>query len=101
MLFNKMAATTWFYLRSYFCFRKHANSNNCFTCGFDIGPFADVTAAAEVLYQPHVLEVVAFTGVPANDTTGTTEIVALTGVSEVLKIAYVPKVLAVAAQPPI
>ena len=69
MLFTKMAATTRFYLHSYFCFQKHAEFNNDFTCGFDVGPNAAVTAVAEVLHQPHVPEVIAVFGVPTDPTT--------------------------------
>ena len=49
-----MVVTTGFYLHTYFCFEKHANLNNIFTFGFDVGPTATVTAVSEVLYQPHV-----------------------------------------------
>ena len=84
MLFNKMTATTGFYLHPYFCFRKYANSNNGFTCGCDVGPVATVNAVAEVLHQPHVPEVIAVVGVPA--TVITTEVVAVTDVPELLEV---------------
>ena len=54
ILITKMATITGFYLHPYFCFRKHANSNNGFTCGFDIAPVLAAPAVAEILYQPHV-----------------------------------------------
>ena len=97
ILCTKMVATNRLYLHPYFCFRKHADSNNGFTCGFDIGPTAAIKATAEVLYQSHVPVVIAILGVPVNSTTGTTEIIAITGVPEVLKVAHVPTVLAVTA----
>ena len=99
MLFTKMTATTGFYLHPYFCFRKHANSNNGFTCGFDVGPVAAVTAVAEVLHRPHVSEVIAIVGVAVTPTAP--EFVAVTGVPEVLNVAHVPAVLAVSAIGPV
>ena len=68
-------------------------------CGFDIGPVAALTVVAEVLYQPHVPEVIAVVGVAA--TTTTAEVVVVTGVPKVLEVLAVPEVLAVTSQPPI
>ena len=65
MLFTKMAAITKFYLYPYFCFRKYANSDFGFTCGFDVGPVAAVTAISEVLHRPHVPAVLAVAHIPA------------------------------------
>ena len=100
MLFTKMADTTGFYLHSYSCFQKHANSNNGFTCGFDAGPTAAVTAVVEVLHQPHVPEFIAVVGVSTDPTTGAAEIIAITGVPKVFEVTYVPVVLAVPAIDP-
>ena len=88
-----------FYLHPYFCFRKHANSNNGFTYGLDIGPVTAVTTVAEILYQSHVPKVIAVVGVAATATTA--EAVSITGVPKVLEVLAVPKVLVVSAQPPI
>ena len=97
-----MVATTGFYLYPYFCFQKHANSNNGLSCGFDIGPVTTVTAVAEVLHQPHVPKVIAVVGVAATATTATTaEVVVVTGVPKILEVVAVPEVLAVIAQPPV
>ena len=71
-----MAATTGFYLHPYFCFRKDADSNYGFTCGFDTGPVTAVTYAAKVPHRPHVPEVLACNYVAANLTAGTPEILA-------------------------
>ena len=95
MLFTKMAATTWFYIHPYFCFRKYTNSDYNFACGFDVGPVAAVTAVAEVLHQPHVPVVLAVAGVPATATTA--EVIAVVGVPKNLQNAPVPAVLAVPA----
>ena len=65
-----MTATTGFYIHPYFCFRKYANSDYGFTCGFNVGPVAAVTstAIAEVLHRPHVPAVLAVAGVPVTAT---------------------------------
>ena len=83
-----MAATTGFYLHPYYCFRKDADSNYGFTCGFDVAPIAAVTVAAEILHCPHVPEVVAVVHIPADLTAGTAEVLAVTGVPKVLEIAH-------------
>ena len=94
---GKLAATTGFYLHPYLYFRKHANSDYGFTCGFDVGPVAAVTAVAEVLHRPHVPAVLAVAHVPADPANYVAKVVAVTAVPKVLEISHVPAVLAVPA----
>ena len=78
MLFTKMAATTGIYRHPYFCFRKHADSNNGFTCGFDTAPITHVPAVPEIFHQPEVLTVVTIIYVPANALTEQAEVLGVT-----------------------
>ena len=96
-LLTKMAATTGFYIHPYFCFRKDADSDYGFTCGFDTGPITVVTYCAEVLHRPYAPVVPAQLHVPADSSTGAAEILAQPAVPEVLEIAHVPERLAVPA----
>ena len=88
MLFTKMTATTGFYLHPYFCFRKHANSNYGFMCGFDTAPVSHIPAVPEILHRPEVPTVTARLHVPADPATRQLEVLAITGA------ALVPEVLA-------
>ena len=97
MLFTKIAATTGFYIHPYFCFRKHANSDYRFTCGFDVGAVGAVTAVVEVLHRPHVPKVLAVAHVPADPANNVVEVLAVIGVPKVLEIAPVAAVIAVPA----
>ena len=90
MLFTKMAATIDFYFHPYFCFQKHANSNNGVTCGFDIVLVVAAPVVVEILYQPYVPEVIIVLDVPTNAVTGAAGIIAVTGVPEILKVVAVP-----------
>ena len=99
ILFTQMATTTGFYLHPYYCFRKNADSNYGFTCGFDTGPVTTVTAAPEVLHRPYLPAVVAVVGVAATGTTAA--VTAVTGVPKVPKIVHVPERFAVAASSPV
>ena len=85
-----------FYLHSYYCFQKHANSNDGFPCGFDIAAVAAVAAFMEVLHQPYVPVSIAVVVVAAIATTA--EVVAVTSIPKILKVLAVLEVLAVAAQ---
>ena len=89
----------WFYLHSPYCFRKDANSNYCFTCGFDTGPIAAVTAAAEKPHNTYVPEVLAHAYVPAGPTNNVAEIFACTTVPEVLEIDHMPEVFLLLRSP--
>ena len=85
-----MASTTGIYLHPYYCFHKDADSNYCFTCGFDIGPIAAVTATAEIPHQAHVPAVLACAYVPANPTNNVAEVLTRTAVPKVTVIDHVP-----------
>ena len=83
ILFTKIVATTVLYLHPYFCFRKHANSDYGFTCGFDTAPVP----------WPEFLAVAARLHVPANPATGQLEVLAISS------SALIPEVLARPAVP--
>ena len=89
-----MASTTGFYIHPYYCFRKDADSNYGFTCGFDTGAVAAVAAAAEIPHRAHVPAIVARTFGPADPLTGTAEVTAHPGAPEVTEIVHVPEVFA-------
>ena len=92
-----MASTTDIYIHSYYCFRKDADSNYGFTCGFDTGAVAAVAAAAEISHRAHVPAIVACNHVPADPFAGTAEITAHPGAPEVTDIDHVPEVFAAVA----
>ena len=96
VFFASVSYITDFYLHSYFCFRKHTNSNEGFTCGFDISPITTATTVVEVLHQPYLPKVIAVPGIAT-----TAEVVAVTSVLKVLQVLPVLTVLDVTAQPPV
>ena len=96
-----MASATGFYLHPYYCFCKDADSNYGFTCGFDTGPIAAVTAAAEIPHRAHIPAVLARTHVPADPTNNVAEVLARTAVPKILEIDHVPEVFAVDASGPV
>ena len=94
-----MASATGVYIHPYFCFRKDVDSNYGFTCGFDTGAVAAVTAAPVIPHRPHVPAVAPCVHVPANATTGAAKITAHPGSSEVPEQLHVPEIFAAAATP--
>ena len=99
LLFTQMASATGVYIHPCFCFRKDADSNYGFTCGFDTGAIAAVAAAPEIPHRPLVPVVAARVHVPANATTGAARITAHPGSPDIPEQLHVSEVFASAATP--
>lgn len=100
-MFTKISGTTGLYLHPYFCFQKHANQNNGFTCGFDIVSITHDPTVPKVLYQPRVSAKIAVVGVGADPVNNITEVIVVTVVAEFLEVIAVPEVPIILAQPAI